>query len=586
MAQTFGEGFAQGVTIGNLFRQRNLEKSIDDAGMQVQQEMQIEKDVKAQQERANEKLLSNIKPTQTQEAPGIYQQGDSLGLTGYQTGNKPIQTTVPTAPPGYQSRGDNMTDNDLSPGGLEYPSANPATEQTLLGNYGTAASFKGEKPTTEDIRMMQKDTPRPFMGPQDKSVLDLADVSANKPEAVPQETNKPKMLDNLNEYVTAADRAKESYDYNMRVVRKLQESGNARAALEYQSKVANAELTLTQADHSKFVTASAVAKTVGNMADNALELIQQGADVNKTYFDTMSRAKNELGYGGNIPFSMDPRENIKTLQRLQKDSLTTSEKAELGIKQSVAAQKSVIDKAELSIKQEKLTLDKINTGLAMTKENREQATASFNRLAENVKLQFQALNSINSVMDEDYKKALKPSYDANLKTLQQYSKALNIPMPNIAVATPGSALPTPNTQPGMANVQPEAAPTAANPSPNTQPVNNAFPADVIQEAGVASEAGGFVPPPPKSKEQVAKDTPRIQFLKNKINELESKTKTKSAESSVAISNPLQDVVNLGSRTIASIGRSDILNPSKVGKRERDRAEKELKKYKEELDKLQ
>jgi hypothetical protein len=448
MAQSFGEGWAQGLQIANLMNQRRLDQSIDAAGKSVQEEMAKEKELKTQQDLAQQELFARANAPKQQETPSIYQQGDSLGLQGYQTGNKPIQTTVQTAPAGYGTREDGTT-----------------TDQTLVGNYGTTGYFKGEKPTLEDKSMMQKDLQRPFNGPQDNSVLDLAQVSANKPEATKEATS-PKILDTLNNQVTAADRAKESYDYNMRVIQKLQQGGNARAALEYQNKVVTSELTLAQADHMKFTTTVALAKQVGSMADNALELIQQpGADVNKIYYDTMTRAKQDLGYTGKVEFSLDPRENIKTLQRLQKDALTTAEKSELGIKQAVATQKNVMDQADLAIKQDKLTLDKINTGIAMNKESREAATASFNRLAENVKLQFQALNSINSVMDEDYKKALKPSYDANLKALQQYSKTLNVPMPNIAVGTPGNtfagakpvpaAIPTPAATPASHNAQPE-----------------------------------------------------------------------------------------------------------------------------------
>jgi hypothetical protein len=500
--ESFSSGFASGMQLGNMFRQKQFEQSIDAAGKSVQEEMQREKDLKAEQARAQEQLLANSRPTQEQVVPSVYQQGDSLGLQGYQTGNKPIQTTVPTAPVGYGTREDET-----------------APDQTLIGNYGTTASFKGEKPTAEDTRMMQKDTPRPFMGPQDKPVLDLADVAVNKPET-PQESTTPKILNTLNDQVTTADRAKEIYDYNTRVIQKLQQSGNARAALEYQGKVASSELTLAQADHTKFNTVAALSKRVGDMANNALEAIQQpGADVNKIFFDTMESARKDLGYTGKIPFSMDPRENIKTLQRFQRDSATTTEKAELGIKQSVTAQKNVMDQAELAIKTEKLTLDKIATGLAMTKENREQGTVAFNRLAENVKLQFQALNSINSVMDEEYKKALKPSYDANLKALQGYAKALNIPMPNIAVATPGSALPTSNTQPGTANVQPGAAPAAVNLQPGespAKPVNTLYSSDILKGKESDDTAGGYVTPTPKTPAQVAQETKTRAATKENI----------------------------------------------------------------------
>jgi len=212
--ESFSSGFASGMQLGNMFRQRQFEQSIDNAGAEVQAEIQREKALKAEQARVQEQLLANSRPTQEQVIPSVYQQGDSLGLQGYQTGNKPIQTTVPTAPAGYGTREDET-----------------APDQTLIGNYGTTASFKGEKPTAEDTRMMQKDTPRPFMGPQDKPVLDLADVAVNKPET-PQESTTPKILNTLNDEVTTADRAKEIYDCNTRVSQTLEQSGNARAALE------------------------------------------------------------------------------------------------------------------------------------------------------------------------------------------------------------------------------------------------------------------------------------------------------------------------------------------------------------------
>jgi len=491
---SFGEGFAAGQQMAAAFRQRKFEQSIDDAGKLVSEEMQKEKDFKSQQRQLADNARANDTITPEPVNPSIYQQGDSLGLQGYQTGNKPIQTTMPIAPPGYGTREDGTT-----------------PDTTLLGNYNTAAALKGEKPTAEDTRMMQRDTQRPYNGPQDNNILDLSQI---KPEVAPQEAAKPKMLDILNDQVTTSTRAKDIYDYNTRVIQKLQQGGNARAALEFQSKVSTSELTLAQADHMKFNTINALGKKVGDMASNALEAMQQpGADINKIFYDTMESAKVDLGYTGKVPFSMDPRENIKTLQLLQKNSLTASEKAELGIKQAVATQKNVMDNAELAIKQDKLTLDKINTGLAMTKENREQSTVAFNRLAENVKLQFQALNSINSVMDEDYKKALRPTYDANLKTLQEYSKALNIPMPNITVGTPGNTLPGVKPMPGAA---PSPAPFAVNPSANTQSVNNAFPADVLQDAGVASEAGGYVPPTPKTPAQVAQDAKTRAATKENI----------------------------------------------------------------------
>lgn len=579
---SFSEGFAAGQQMAAAFRQRKFEQSIDDAGKSVQEEMQKEKDFKAQQKQLADNAKTNNTPTTDLVNPSVYQQGDSLGLQGYQTGNKPIETTVPIAPPGYMSRPGEEVTPGIDTNGYYEPdpntSANPATAQTLIGNYGTTASFKGEKPTMEDTRMMQKDTQRPYNGPQDNSVLDLAQI---KPETPPQEAVKPKILDTLNEHVTTSDRAKDIYDYNTRVIQKLQQGGNARAALEFQSKVATSELTLAQADHSKFITMAALSKEVGNIASNALEAMQQpGADINKIFYDTMATAKNDLGYTGKVPFSMDPRENIKTLQLLEKNSLTVAEKAELGIKQSVASQKSVMDNAELRIKEEKLNLDKISTGLALTKENREQATASFTRLAENVKIQFQALNSINSVMNEDYKKALKPSYDENLKALQGYAKVLNVPMPNIAASTPGNPFASGKTQPGAA---PVAAPAAVNPSPNTQPVNNAFPADVLQDAGIASEAGGYVPPTTTAKtsteltkEKAAKEL-RIKQLKATI---ESRQKSLNPGMETE-----SDLERRRQNSIKAKQNREAVKEVLTGKKKRQAQEEELLKAQKELDAL-
>lgn len=561
MAQSFGEGFASGMQMGAAYKQRKFEQSIDDAGKSVSEEMQKEKDFERSQRQLADNARVNDAITAKPVNPSVYQQGDSLGLEGYQTGNKPIQTTVPIAPPGYGTREDGTT-----------------PDTTLLGNYNTAAALKGERPTAQDTRMMQRDTQRPYNGPQDNNILDLAQI---KPEAAPQVDAKPKILDILNDQVTTSTRAKDIYDYNTRVIQKLQQGGNARAALEFQGKVSTSELTLAQADHMKFNTINALGKKVGDLSSNALEAMQQpGADVNKIFYDTMEIAKVELGYTGKIPFSMDPKENIKTLQLLQKNSLTASEKAELGIKQAVASSKSVLDNAELAIKQDKLTLDKFNSGLAYTKEIREQGTAAFTRLTENTKIQFQALNSLNSVMDEDYKKALRPIYDANLKSLQDYSKVLNVPMPNIASPGTSSTLSTGKAQPGSAP-----SPASVGASPNAQPVNDAFPADVLQQASVADEAGGYSPetPPAKTLVQDKAKAAKIKALQSKINELQPVTKT--PYSSSAISNPIGDVYDLGEKAVSSVVNSDLFNPSKAGQKQRDRKEKELKKLQDELNAL-
>ena len=532
MAQSFGEGFASGMQIGDMFRKRQSEQSIDDAGKLVTEEMQREKDFKAQQRQlADNASVTNI-PTTDPVNPSVYQQGDSLGLEGYQTGNKPIQTTVPIAPPGYGTREDGTT-----------------PDTTLLGNYNTAAALKGEKPTREDSLMMQTNTQRPYNGPQDNTILDLAQI---KPEVAPQVDAKPKILDILNDQVTTSTRAKDIYDYNTRVIQKLQQSGNPRAALDFQSKVATSELTLAQADHMKFNTINALGKKIGDLSSNALEAMQQpGADVNKIFYDTMEIAKVELGYTGKVPFSMDPKENIKTLQLLQKNSLTASEKAELGIKQTVATQKNVMDNAELAIKQDKLTLEKFNTGLAVTKELREQGTAAFNRLTENTKLQFQAINSVNSVMNEDYKNALRPAYDANLKTLQESSKVLNVPMPNIAANTPGNVFAAGKTQPGTA---PSSATVGA--SPNAQPVNDAFPADVLQQASVADTAGGFVPPTPKTPAQEKQDVKTRSVKKENIRAEIEALKASTDRVDVRIGKPLaKGVKRVGKATAKAIGEA-------------------------------
>lgn len=304
----FATGFAQGMQMGNMFRQRQFEQSIDDAGKTVQLEMQKEKDLKAQQARAQEQLLANAKPTQEQVVPSVYQQGDSLGLQGYQTGNKPVQTTVPTAPPGYGTREDGTP-----------------PDQTLVGNYGTTSEFKGEKPTTEDTLKMQQDKPIAFGETPPSNVTDLAKV---KPEVAPQEAAKPKVLDTLNEQITTADRAKEIYDYNTRVIQRLQQTGNARAALEYQGKVASSELTLAQADHTKFTTLASALKMGADTANNAIESMQvPGADANKIYLDWGNNLKEKFGYNGKIPFSLDPKENMKTLQQFQKGYATTDRKS-------------------------------------------------------------------------------------------------------------------------------------------------------------------------------------------------------------------------------------------------------------------
>ena len=142
---SFSEGFAAGQQMAAAFRQRKFAQSIDDAGKSVQEEMQKEKDFKAQQKQLADNAKTNNTPTTDLVNPSVYQQGDSLGLQGYQTGNKPIETTVPIAPPGYMSRPGEEVTPGIDTNGYYEPdpntSANPATAQTLIGNYGTTASL-------------------------------------------------------------------------------------------------------------------------------------------------------------------------------------------------------------------------------------------------------------------------------------------------------------------------------------------------------------------------------------------------------------------------------------------------------------
>lgn len=509
---SFASSFSAGLQLAELKKQRTTDKAIEEAGNFATKAMEAEK-----QARAFSAQAQTPPPTEVVRDPSIYQQGDSLGLQGYQTGNKPIQTTVPTAPSGYMTPSNEVNPGFDTGGYYETPpntSANPSTEQTLLGNYGTTAAFKGEKPTKEDMLNMQKDVPVPFKGPQDQSIIDLAKVSPSAKEIPPAP---PKAFDTFSEKISAADRAKESYDYNMRVIRRLQETGNAKAALDYQTKVYNSELTLSQADHQKFTTAASIAKQVGNVASNTLEAMQEpGADINKLYFDAMDKARDMYGYQGKIPFSLDPNENIRTLNLLQKDALTVSEKSELGIKESAAQWKKTSDALEMDIKQQKLGLDKLLAVNTLTKTQQEIATSQFNRLNETVKSQFQAINSINPTISDEDKKAIKVSYDANLKDLQKYSKALNIPMPDVSsIGATNVSLGNKKAPPAVTNNT--GVPTAQS-NTNTQQVNSAFPEDIVKEASVQDTAGGYVNPTPKSPIQEKQDLATRTTTKKNIQE--------------------------------------------------------------------
>lgn len=525
---SFASGFQLALQLQENQKKFEFDKAIDEAGKKVsERKAEEERAKKAQQD-----LINNATPapsTSTQEAPGVYQQGDSLGLKGYQTGNKPVEATVPTAPAGYMTREANPSENDLSPGGLDYPSANPSTEQTLVGNYGTTAAFKGEKPTREDALRMQQDTTDQFQtGPftgKNEQVANVADLAVNKPVDTTQEKPQPKPLDNLNEHVTAADMAKESYQYSMEVLRELEKSNNPRAAAAYKKQLADTELTLANAEHTKFTTASAVAKQVGNMADNALELIKQpGADVNKIYFDTMSRAKEELGFTGKIPFSLDPRENIKTLERFQKDSMTTIEKADLGIKNAVAQRDSVYKQATLQLNEAEYNLKALAENRAQQKENREERQAAINNLAEGIKLKQRVVDSLNSVQDKDLKKTYSDEINTAMVKLDSYSKTLgvkttvNIFGPSTGAGATQNVMSN-NTQPGATNVQPG---TAANTQTQN---NNLFSNDVAVAVGakpISETAGGYSNTTPAAKtsvditKQKAADELRLKELKANI----------------------------------------------------------------------
>jgi hypothetical protein len=511
---------------------------------------------------------------------------------------------VPTAPAGYMTRGDNMSENDLSPGGLDYPSANPATEQTLIGNYGTTESFKGEAPTQADILRMQqeptqsydtttvdpktlvttiKNVPGAFTG-ENKQVNNLTDLATNKPETT-QEAAQPKPLDILNDHITAADNAKKSFEFNMEVLRELEQGGNAKAALAYRDKVASTELTLAQAQQVKFNTTASISTKVGNLASNALEDIQQpGADVNKIYYDFATRIKDEFGYTGKIVFSLDPKENIKTLDKFQKDAMSVVEKSEFNIKTANSQIEKNIKLNKLAMDQDELTLKKMAELRAQGKENREESQALFTRYIEKAKILQTGMNALNEYQDKDTKKAYKAEMDITVDKIKSFEKSLgvksSINFNSLGIGEPTSTQVS-NPAPSATTTQNKnAAPVTTQTKPN-ESTPGTYTVDLTKPNN--KTAGGFEPPTPKTPDQEKKDTPRIKFLQSKINEL--KSKTRSPSSAVAISNPFGDVYNLGEKAVSSIANSDILNPTKAGQKEREREAKELKKYQDELDKL-
>ena len=264
---SFGEGLVSGMQIGDMFRKRQSEQSIDDAGKEVSEEMRREKEFKAQQKKqlADNTIATDTKPVN----PSIYQQGDSLGMQGYQTGNKPIQTTVPTAPPGYMDPYSEKVTPGIDTNGYYEPepntSANPATDQTLIGNYNTTAAFRGEKPTREDSLKMQQRDESNF--PSDGT--NIVDLAQTKAEVEPQVNSTPKLLNTLNDQIGVAELARDSYEFSLRVTRNLEAKGDVRGAMSYKKMLAESELTLAQANGAKFTTIAAASKMGGETATNA-----------------------------------------------------------------------------------------------------------------------------------------------------------------------------------------------------------------------------------------------------------------------------------------------------------------------------
>ena len=481
---SFATGYELGLRLQEQQKKYEFDSLIDSTGKTVADEIAQEKEAKRQQDEAQQKLFENARPTPTQETPGMYQQGGSLGLTGYQTGNKPVEATVPTAPAGYGMREDET-----------------APTETLLGNYGTTAAFKGEKPTAEDTLRMQKDTTdqfqtRPFTG-KNEQVANVADLAVNKPVETTAETATPKPLELLNNKINDADLAKESYNYHRRVIQKLEQGGNPRAALEYGSKLANSELTLAQADQIKFNTTANISKQIGNLAANALVDMQQpGVDVNKIYFDFLNRIKEQYGFAGKIPFSLDPKENMKYLDRFQQDAMSVTEKSELNLKSANSQIEKNIKLTKLAMDQEELTLKKLAELRAQGKETREEAQAVFTRYVERAKILQNGLNALNEYQDEPTKKAYKTEMDTVVGSLKAFEKDLGVKS-SINLNTLGLGVSSNMTgQPGTTNVQPEAAPAKTSTS-GTQQVNPGFSeksAIAVGEKPLSDTAGGYPRP--------------------------------------------------------------------------------------------
>lgn len=594
---SFGEGLVSGMQIGDMFRKRQSEQSIDDAGREVAEEMRREKEFKAQQKK---QLADNATSTDTKPVdPSIYQQGDSLGMQGYKVGNKPIQTTVPIAPPGYMSRPGEEVTPGIDTNGYYEPelntSANPATDQTLIGNYNTAAALRGEKPTREDsLRMQQEPTQAydttsvdektkattiktvPGAFPIDgASVVDLAQIKA---EVAPQVNATPKMLDTLNDQVGVADLAKDSYEFSLRVTRNLENKGDVRGAASYKKMLAESELTLAQANGAKFTTIAAASKMGGETATNALEAMQaEGADINKIYFDWATDLKERLGYSGKIAFSLDPKENMKTIQNFANNAISAENRAELGIKQTVATYERSIKNSKDRRDEEELTLKKLAEARAQGKDVREEAQAVFNRYAKEVEITQKAMDSLNPYQDKETKTRYAEDQKALIVKMKEYTNVFGLKPSDMGNVKPGATGATVNSQPGT---------TPANTPANTQPDNTRFgesTSATMEGKPITDTAGGYITPTPKTPAEEKDKAAKIKALQSKIYKLQPITKT--PYSSPARFNPISDAYDLGGKAVSSVVNSDLLNPSKAGQKQRDRKAKELKKLQDELDAL-
>ena len=569
MAQSFGEGFASGMQIGDMFRKRQSEQSIDDAGFEVAAQMKQEKEERESQRRrlADNATAPNTKPIN----PSIYQQGDSLGMQGYQIGNKPIKTIVPTAPPGYMDPYSEVVTPGIGTNGYYEPepntSANPATDQTLIGNYNTTAALRGEKPTREDSLKMQQRDESNF--PSDGT--NIVDLAQTKAEVEPQVNSTPKLLNTLNDQISVVDLAKDSYEFNLRVTRNLEAKGDVRGAMSYKKMLAESELTLAQANGAKFTTIAAASKMGGETATNALEAMQaEGADTQKIYFDWATDLKERLGYSGKIDFSLDPKENIKTIQNFAKNAIGAEKRAELGIQQTVASYERSIKNSKDRRDEEELTLKKLAEARAQGKEVRDEAQAVFNRYAKEVEITQKAMDSLNQYQDKETKTKYAEDQKVLINKMKEYTNVFGLKpsdMSNVKPGATGAAVNTP-----------------ANAPANTQPNNTRFGESttaVMEEKPVTDTAGGYKTPPVKTSTELTKEKAAKEL---KIKQLKATIESR------------QKALNPGMETESDIERRDQLRikakqnrdavkEAFTGKKKRQALEEDLLKAQKELDAL-